>query len=111
VPHSELPPHFDWAHILIHSSLYEGEGVVFAEASAAGVPICGTRVGLLADLGDSMAVTADPGDDGAIARGVLGILGDRTRMERLRTEARAWSGGHDAGWTAGMYARLYGDLS
>ena len=110
VPHDELRPHYDWAHMLIHSSLYEGEGVVFAEASAAGVPICGTRVGLLSDLGDSIAVTADPGDDEGIAGSILGILGDRRRMESLRTEARAWSGTHDAAWTASMYAGLYGDL-
>jgi glycosyltransferase involved in cell wall biosynthesis len=110
VPHSELRAHYDWAHILIHSSLYEGEGVVFAEASAAGVPICGTRVGLLHDLGDSIAVTADPGDDEGIAGCVLGMLGDRTRMEKLRTDALAWSGGHDARWTASMYAGLYGGL-
>ena len=109
VPHGELPAYYDWAHLLIHSSLYEGEGVVFAEASAAGVPICGTRVGLLSDLGDSIALTVEPGDDDALAGGVLALLGDPMRMERLRTGARAWSGGHDAGWTASQYAQLYGD--
>jgi glycosyltransferase involved in cell wall biosynthesis len=111
VRHEELPAHYDWAHLLIHSSLYEGEGVVFAEASAAGVPICGTRVGLLSDMGDSIAFTVDPGDDAALAGGVLALLVDRMRMERLRSDARAWSGGHDAGWTASQYANLYGEFT
>lgn len=111
VRHDELPAHYEWAHLLIHSSLYEGEGVVFAEASAAGVPICGTRVGLLSDLGDSIALTVDPGDDAALAGGVLALLGDRMKMERLRADALAWSGGHDAGWTASQYAQLYGEYT
>ncbi|HMK37793.1 MAG TPA: glycosyltransferase, partial [Bacteroidota bacterium] len=110
VRHDRLPLHYAWAHILVHSSLYEGQGVVFAEASASGVPICGTRVGLLSDLGDAMALTAEPGDDRAIAGSVLELFRDGTRAERLRASARAWSGAHDAAWTASTYAGLYGGL-
>jgi glycosyltransferase involved in cell wall biosynthesis len=111
IPHEDLPVHYDWAHVLVHSSLYEGEGVVFAEASAAGVPICGTGVGLLADLGDAMGLAAAPGDDRGLAEAVRSVLCDVTRRENLRTTALGWSAGHDALWTASRYARLYGELS
>jgi glycosyltransferase involved in cell wall biosynthesis len=111
VPHEDLPAHYDWAHVLVHSSLYEGEGVVFAEASAAQVPICGTGVGLLADLGDSMGLVSDPGDDRGLAEAVRSVLSDGRRRENLLAAAGAWSAGHDALWTASRYARLYGELS
>jgi len=111
VPHDEILQHYAWAHVLVHSSLYEGEGVVFAEAAASGVPISGTRVGLLADEGDSIAMTAEPGDEGALARNVLAILSDSRLRENLRARAQAWSSAHDACWTAAMYGRLYGELT
>ena len=107
VHHDELWPHFEWAHLLIHSSLYEGEGVVFAEAAASGVPVCGTRVGLLADLSAGFAVTVDPGDSVALAEAASNLLEDNARMESLSSEGRAWAEEHTAQWSASRYAELY----
>jgi len=107
VPHEEIGHHLADAHMLLHSSLYEGEGVVFAEAAASGVPICGTRVGLLSDLGDAMAVTVSPGDHTGLAEGALSLLGDPMRTERLTRQARSWAQEHTADWTAASFADLY----
>ncbi len=107
IPHDKLRPHFDWAHLLIHSSLYEGEGVVIAEAAAAGVPVCGTRVGLLADPGFSFALTSDPGDHEALARAACLLLQDDEKRKSLSDAARAWAVEHTAEWTASRYAELY----
>jgi len=110
VPHEELPRHFGWAHILLHTSLYEGQGVVFAEAAASGVPVCGTRVGLLSDLGDPFAVTVEPGDDSALAESASRLLQDTARRRNLATRAHSWAQYHSADWTAGRFAEVYTGL-
>ncbi len=107
VPHDSLGPHYAWAHLLLHSSLYEGEGVVFTEAAASGVPVCGTRVGLLAEPGFSFAATVDPGDAGGLAEAACNLLDDGVRRESLRDGAREWAGQHTAGWSASRYTELY----
>ena len=110
VPNEELPKHYAWAHLLLHSSLYEGQGVVFAEAAASGVPICGTRVGLLSDLGDSFAATAGPGDPEGLADAVVELLADPVRMDRLKKYARSWAESHDDTWSAERYLSSYDQL-
>lgn len=107
VAHDGLRKRMAWADLLVHTSLYEGEGVVFAEAAASGVPICGTRVGLLADLGPSFSVTVAPGDHEALAREALNLVHDSVRMRSLRVRARAWAVTHTAGWSADQFAELY----
>ncbi len=107
VPHDRLGPHYAWAHLLLHSSRYEGEGVVFTEAAASGVPVCGTRVGLLAEPEFSFAATVDPGDPGGLAEAACSVLNDGVRRESLRDRARAWAGQHTAQWSASRYADLY----
>ena len=107
VPQDSLTPHFAWAHVLLHASLYEGQGVVFAEAAAAGLPICGTRVGLLADLGENFAAIVETGDYEGLANAALRLLGDSPRRERLAENAKAWAREHDADRTAEMVAGVY----
>jgi len=107
VAHDALHHHMAWADLLMHTSLYEGEGVVFAEAAASGVPICGTRVGLVADLGPSFSVTVAPGDHEALAREALNLVHDHGRMQSLRTRARTWALSHSAEWSAEQFSELY----
>jgi glycosyltransferase involved in cell wall biosynthesis len=111
VPHAELGRHFAWAHLLVHSSLYEGQGVVFAEAASSGVPICGTRVGLLADRGESLGAAVQPGDPDALAASVLALATDDARMRELRVSARRWAEKHTAAWSADRFAAMYHALA
>lgn len=110
VPHDRLPDHLAWAHLLVHSSQYEGQGVVFTEAACSGVPICGTNVGLLADLGGDFAVRVPPGDDDRLASALVDLLNDQARMERLSRFARAWAVEHSIDWTASAYSSAYESL-
>jgi len=109
--HETLRDHFAWSHLLLHTSLHEGQGVVFAEAAASGVPICGTDVGLLADLGPPFATTVPPGDHAGLASAVIALLGERDALERQRAHALAWAREHSAAWTAGRYADVYARLT
>jgi glycosyltransferase involved in cell wall biosynthesis len=110
VPHEDLHRHLACAHLLLHSSLYEGEGVVFAEAASSGLPICGTHVGLLADLGDALGATVEPGDPDALAEAAIGLLSDGTRINKLREQGRNWALEHTAEWTTARFAELYRSL-
>ena len=109
--HESIAGHFAWAHMLLHTSLYEGQGVVFAEAAASGIPICGTHVGLLADLGAPFATTVPPGNPEQLARAVIGLLGDPEAMAVQRATALAWAREHTAEWTAGRFRRVYMNLA
>lgn len=105
--HAQLPAHYQWAQVLLHTSYYEGQGIVIAEAAAAGVAIAGTAVGLIADLGESCAVTAPAGDDKTLAEKLLFLLRHPEAWENLRRNARQWALQHDAQWTARQFVELY----
>jgi glycosyltransferase involved in cell wall biosynthesis len=107
VRHEHLAEHYGWADLLVHTSLYEGQGVVFAEAAASGLPVCGTRVGLLADLGSPFSVTTRPGDDVSLADAILSLLGDEARRNVHRRTASAWAAEHTASWSAARIADVY----
>lgn len=110
VAHQQLPAHYAWAHVMLHTSYYEGQGVVIAEAAASGVVVCGTRVGLLADWGDRNAVCVDVGDYLMLAEKVLDLIQDIRRFETVRANALRWAETHDAEWTAKQYVHLYHKL-
>jgi glycosyltransferase involved in cell wall biosynthesis len=110
VPHEQLPEHYRWAHFLLHTSYYEGQGIVIAEAAASGVVVCGTRVGLIADLGEDGTVSADVGDAGGLAEKMLNLLQQPVRIEVKRRNALTWATAHDVEWTARQYVKLYKQL-
>ncbi len=107
VPHSELPQHYSWADALLHTSLYEAEGVAVAEAAASRVLICGTEVGLISDLGPDASVSVSPGEYTALAGKILKILAQPEEAARLRRNAYGWVCAHDADWTAHQFRMLY----
>jgi glycosyltransferase involved in cell wall biosynthesis len=106
-PHRNLPQHYEWAHVLLHTSLHEAQGVVVAEAAASGVLVAGTRTGLLADFGEKMAVLSKPGDHETLAAQILKILSDPRRYEAIRHAALDWACEHDADWTLHEHMTLY----
>ena len=68
IPNIELPSSYRDAHFLLHSSLYESEAVVVLEAMSCGVAVCGTAVGILADLHEKCCLAARPRDYQGLAR-------------------------------------------
>ncbi len=67
VPHEALPPVYRSAAFVIQSSWHEAQGLSVFEAAACGVPVLGTRVGILAELAPPDWL-APPGDAPALAR-------------------------------------------
>jgi glycosyltransferase involved in cell wall biosynthesis len=99
------------AHLFVLSSRHEAAGAVVLEAAACGVPTVGTAVGYVADWAQDRAVAVPPADAQALAAGILGLMADRQRRERLATEAQEWALAHDADWTAREFERMYREIS
>ncbi len=111
IQHNQLPAQYEWADILLHTSLHEAQGVVVAEAAASGVLICGTKVGLLSDLSPHAAVTVATGDFSGLASEVLNLLKNSQRQTTLRKTAYDWASSHNSEWTAEEYSAIYGHIS
>lgn len=106
VPYEELTAIYHSADILLHTSLSEGQCEVVTEAMSCGVPVCGTRVGLMHDL-PACCVTVTVRDHKSLAQEVINLVRDPVRMNEIRMQARQWTQQHDINWTAGRLMSIY----
>ncbi len=93
--------------VMMHSSLYEAQGLVINEALALGVPVCGTHVGLVADLAGSSTLSTPPGDGERLAHSVLELLKTPDLYEQITKSGVEWAQKHDLDWTMEQFRRLY----
>lgn len=110
VHYEEMPQHFQWAHIILHTSLYEGGSVAVTEAAASGVVIVGTKVGLLSDFSEDKAITIDIGDYQGLAEKIIELLHDEKQYLKLQKNSLGWAMEHDINWTVQRYATIYNKL-
>ncbi|MEM0905820.1 MAG: glycosyltransferase family 4 protein [Pseudomonadota bacterium] len=86
---AEIGPAFEAASIFALATYYEGFGMVFAEAMAAGLPVVGTTGGAVPGV---VPVTAGrlvpPGDPAAFATALRALLSDEALRMRLGEGAR-----------------------
>jgi glycosyltransferase involved in cell wall biosynthesis len=110
LPHDQLRPYFDRAHLLLLTSMFEAGPLVVLEAAVAGVPTVGTAVGHVADLAPDGAVGVPVGDSGALARAVVDLMEDDARRLQLAHAAQRFALEQDANWTANRVMEIYGEL-
>lgn len=69
----------------------EGFGIVYLEAWASGLPVIGSRFGAAGELIDAGVdgYLVDPADVSALARTLVGLLGDPARAARMGAAGRA----------------------
>jgi glycosyltransferase involved in cell wall biosynthesis len=80
------------ADAFLMASLYEGYGMVLAEAMARGLPIVCTRGGAAAEtVPDCAAIKVPPGDERALTLAIQQLLDDRELRQRMAQAA--WSAG------------------
>lgn len=95
------------ADLLVHPSLYEGFGLVVAEAMARGTPVACADATALPETAAGAAELFDPLDVAAIAAAIERALGRREELARLgRERAAAWSWERTARETAAVYAEV-----
>jgi glycosyltransferase involved in cell wall biosynthesis len=107
---SELPGYFAKAHILFHPARFETGCAVIQEAMASGVVVCGTSVGILADLGQGFAVAVNPEDDNELARQTLQLIADKERYAYLQQRAYQWITTYGAAWSANNYLQFLNSI-
>ena len=98
------------AHILLHTSFWESQAVVVNEAIAAGVVVCGTRVGIIEDL-EGYITTAVAIDDSAnLTHKVLELFNNPVKYDMLRASGIAWSKQNNLIIQCEKYSKLYSKL-
>jgi glycosyltransferase involved in cell wall biosynthesis len=110
LPHDRLVRFFDDADCLLHSSRYEAQAVVIAEALCAGLPVVSTHVGLAADLAGGAVVTVPVGDARALAENALALLASPSSLEAMAFAARDWTARHDVASSTRAFSQLYARL-
>ncbi len=98
------------ATVLAIPSRYESQSVVAVEAVASGLPVVGTSVGIVPDLGEA-ALTVPVGDDQALAGALASVLDDPDRAARMSAAARDAAGGLDVEVTSAALLALYEELA
>ncbi|HLY05369.1 MAG TPA: glycosyltransferase family 4 protein [Rhizomicrobium sp.] len=88
LPQSTLRDYVYAADLLVVPSRHEAGPIVALEAAAAGVPVVGTRVGLLADWSPEAARTVDIGDSAALANLIADLLSNEDQRLLLASEAQ-----------------------
>ncbi len=88
-----LDEEYDRADVFVLPSLFEGYGMVVAEALARGLPVVTTDTGGTADLlARGGGIVCPPGDVAALTRALRTVIGDADVRARLRNEAMAVRG-------------------
>jgi glycosyltransferase involved in cell wall biosynthesis len=88
VPRAEMPDRYRSASVLAITSRHEGQSMVAVEAAASGLPVVGTRVGIVPDLGDA-AVSVPLCDEAALAGALAAVLDEPDRAARMGAAGRA----------------------
>jgi glycosyltransferase involved in cell wall biosynthesis len=110
VAHNDILPHYHWANIMLHTSLYEGLPATIVEAMATGVPVVATPVGIVADLGPDFFEIIPFGDHQTAAKQVLKIWSDEPRRKEMSDAALNWARSHNMEWTIKKFSSLYQSL-
>jgi len=85
VPNDELPVFFQRADVFVGPSLFEGQGIVFLEAMACGLPVIASDVGGISEIIQSgeNGVLVPPGDANKLSIALNELLFDDARQSSI----------------------------
>jgi glycosyltransferase involved in cell wall biosynthesis len=89
IEHDRLPAVYQQADIFVLSSRHEAQGMAVLEAAACGVPVVGTRVGIIPELAPQAAVDVPIEDSAALGDAIDDLVRDPERRRALGDAARA----------------------
>jgi glycosyltransferase involved in cell wall biosynthesis len=89
LPRTALPDRYRAATVLAVPSRHEAQSMVAVEAAASALPVVGTRVGILPDLGDGARTIGPGAADDAFAEALAAVLDDPALASSMGTAGRA----------------------
>lgn len=89
IPHNRLRDFYRQGAVAVFSSRHEAQCLAILEAAACGLPVVGTRVGVLPELTPEAAIGVPTGDPAALAETVAELLDDPARRLALGKAGRA----------------------
>jgi glycosyltransferase involved in cell wall biosynthesis len=98
VDHPEVLSKMDSSDFLIHTSICEALPMVALEAMSRGVVVCGTRVGIMADLSPEFCITVEDNDASSLATEIIRICEKPDDYIAIRIKAWQWVRDHDMDW-------------
>jgi glycosyltransferase involved in cell wall biosynthesis len=107
ISHERIAEYYKKSDVLLFTSRYESQGVVVSEAMATGTLVCGTHVGLMADLSGTCCITAPVQDAEGLAAAVINLLREKKRMELIRRNAWEWSDKNTLDSTVSEIRKIY----
>jgi glycosyltransferase involved in cell wall biosynthesis len=107
VPSDQLASFHQRAHLYVQSSRHEAAGMAVLEAAAAGLPIVGTRVGFVSDWAPDGAWAVPCGDQQALARAIVRLLGAADARRAVARVAQDFAAAHDVDWSVRQLLALY----
>lgn len=88
IVHDRLPCEYQRAQLFVLSSRHEAQSMVALEAAACGLPVVGTKVGVLPELAPSAARLAPVADATGLADRIAELLDDQPSRSRSGHAAR-----------------------
>jgi glycosyltransferase involved in cell wall biosynthesis len=109
LPRAGMPRVYRSASVLAVPSRHEGQSMVAVEAVACGLPVVGTRVGILPELG-AAATTVPIGDEPALTAALASLLDDPALVSRMSGLARGAAARFDLDRTTEAFLAAYDEL-
>lgn len=88
-PYESMPGHYEWADVLLHTSVFEGQCMAIVEGAACGVLLAGTRTGILSDWGEACGIVVEIKDSTSLAKRVLDGLDKQDEIQQCIDQAHA----------------------
>jgi len=96
VAYEQMQAHYQWANMMLHTSLYEGQSMAVTEALASGLLVGGTSVGILNDLPAACCIVTTPGEPEKLAELLMQRMPEAAFIAR---NAKSWSEQHNFDYT------------
>ncbi|MBQ9016960.1 glycosyltransferase [Candidatus Saccharibacteria bacterium] len=99
--------------VFVTASETETQGIVLIEAAATGLPLVAVNAGAVKEIckNHQNGYLCKPGDEAAIAKGLLKILTDQDRRKEMGKASLAIAKTHDLNTTLARFEEIYADVA